>query len=199
MLKNVVLPAPFGPMRLTIAAARDREVDVADGDQAAEALRAAGGDEQVAGRSRSPPQAGRPSSRVLRSSASRSVLDGGCQAGDAASASGDRIASSQARPASSSLERGELVAGRRRSPRRRCRRRASRPWRLVREEALRSPDHHDREDDPEEEVVVGRQLEVGQELRCRSRPRDCCIGSLTMLSPSHGSRVRSTYSRRRRR
>ena len=37
-LKNVVLPAPLGPMMLTIAALGDIEVDVADGDQAAEAL-----------------------------------------------------------------------------------------------------------------------------------------------------------------
>ena len=38
MLKNVVLPAPFGPIRLTIELSRDREVDVVDRDQAAEAL-----------------------------------------------------------------------------------------------------------------------------------------------------------------
>ena len=37
-LKNVVLPAPFGPMRLTIEPARDLEVDLAHGDEAAEAL-----------------------------------------------------------------------------------------------------------------------------------------------------------------
>ena len=38
MLKNVVLPAPFGPIRLTIAPLRNREVDVVDGDEAAELL-----------------------------------------------------------------------------------------------------------------------------------------------------------------
>ena len=38
MLKNVVLPAPFGPIRLTMRLLRDREVDAVDGDEAAEAL-----------------------------------------------------------------------------------------------------------------------------------------------------------------
>ena len=37
-LKNVVLPAPLGPMRLTIEPARDLEVDLVDGHEAAEAL-----------------------------------------------------------------------------------------------------------------------------------------------------------------
>ena len=36
-LKNVVLPAPFGPMIETIEPLRDREVDVVDRRQAAEA------------------------------------------------------------------------------------------------------------------------------------------------------------------
>ena len=47
MLKNVVLPAPFGPIRLTIVRSRDREVDVVHGDEAAELLAHALGDEQV--------------------------------------------------------------------------------------------------------------------------------------------------------
>ena len=38
MLKNVVLPAPFGPIRLDDRAARDDEVDVVAGHQAAELL-----------------------------------------------------------------------------------------------------------------------------------------------------------------
>ena len=38
MLKNVVLPAPLGPIRLTIAPRGHREVDVVAGDQAAELL-----------------------------------------------------------------------------------------------------------------------------------------------------------------
>ena len=37
-LKNVVLPAPFGPMRLTIEPLGIDEVGLVDGDQAAEAL-----------------------------------------------------------------------------------------------------------------------------------------------------------------
>ena len=38
-LKNVVLPAPLGPMSDTIDLLRDGEVDVVDRHQAAEALR----------------------------------------------------------------------------------------------------------------------------------------------------------------
>ena len=38
-LKNVVLPAPLGPMRLTIEPSRDSRSTLADGDQAAEPLR----------------------------------------------------------------------------------------------------------------------------------------------------------------
>ena len=38
MLKNVVLPAPFGPDQAHDRALRDREVDVVDRDQAAELL-----------------------------------------------------------------------------------------------------------------------------------------------------------------
>ena len=39
MLKNVVLPAPLGPMIETIDCSRDAERDVVDGHQAAEELR----------------------------------------------------------------------------------------------------------------------------------------------------------------
>ena len=46
-LKNVVLPAPFGPMRRDDRAARDREVDVVGRDEAAELLAHVLGDEQV--------------------------------------------------------------------------------------------------------------------------------------------------------
>ena len=38
-LKNVVLPAPFGPMTLTIEPFSSVEVEIVDGDQAAEPLR----------------------------------------------------------------------------------------------------------------------------------------------------------------
>ena len=38
MLKKVVLPAPFGPIRPTIDARRHGEVDVVDRDEAAELL-----------------------------------------------------------------------------------------------------------------------------------------------------------------
>ena len=48
MLKNVVLPAPFGPIRLTIEPLRDREVEVVDGDEAAELLAHARRDQQIA-------------------------------------------------------------------------------------------------------------------------------------------------------
>ena len=44
-LKNVVLPAPFGPMRLTIESFGDREVDGVDGDEAAEPPGDLAGDE----------------------------------------------------------------------------------------------------------------------------------------------------------
>ena len=47
MLKNVVLPAPFGPISETILPARDGEVDVVDGDEAAELLAQRLGDEDV--------------------------------------------------------------------------------------------------------------------------------------------------------
>ena len=36
MLKNVVLPAPFGPIRLTIDRTGNGEVEIGDGDQPAE-------------------------------------------------------------------------------------------------------------------------------------------------------------------
>ena len=46
MLKNVVLPAPLGPMIETMPPSRDGEGDVVDGDEAAEDLRQALGLEQ---------------------------------------------------------------------------------------------------------------------------------------------------------
>ena len=49
MLKNVVLPAPFGPMRLTIEPLRDHEVDVVDGHEPAELLAHRFRDEEVPG------------------------------------------------------------------------------------------------------------------------------------------------------
>ena len=48
MLKNVVLPAPFGPISEIDLAARDGEADVVDGDETAELLAQRLGDEQVA-------------------------------------------------------------------------------------------------------------------------------------------------------
>jgi hypothetical protein len=46
MLKNVVLPAPFGPMMDTIDCCGMKKSDAADGGQAAEPLRHALGAEQ---------------------------------------------------------------------------------------------------------------------------------------------------------
>ena len=48
MLKNVVLPAPFGPISEIDLAARHGEVDVVDGDETAELLPHVRRDEDVA-------------------------------------------------------------------------------------------------------------------------------------------------------
>ena len=47
MLKNVVFPAPFGPIRLTIAPSGIVKVDIGDGDEPAELLANLPGFEQV--------------------------------------------------------------------------------------------------------------------------------------------------------
>ena len=129
-LKNVVFPAPLGPIRLDDAALGDGEVDVLDGDQAAEP------DGDLVG------AAGRWSSTARPDPPARCSL--------------------RASP------RGRLVQGL-----------DLRALRLVqdlagaglREQALATEQHHQHEDAAEDQVVVGREVDLGAELVVDRAPR----------------------------
>ena len=164
------LAGAVGPDERDDAAARDGEVDVVDGQQAAEALRAALGDEQVAAllagsRRRGD---GRGGHRVSSGRSWSRTVSGGVSAWRAASAA-DAGSSSASRATGSAtaslLERCQLVGRARGDLGGHADAVQLGLVGLDREQALGPLDHHHREDDAEDQEVVVDQAEVGQQVQ----------------------------------